>query len=175
MIQRSNLVAACCALALVLAAAPASLRAQGAGPMAAAGVDEVPGASAAQQARTARRCRPTKSSADSRPKKTKWFAPSGATRFRKTCASRRSAPTTSPPASSKSSRSCGLLRTARLYEKPVSRQPSTLHYSGPAEGRFRSSRPGADVSAHDGHASEIRNHLWRQAAARRVERLLFHQ
>jgi len=33
MIQRSNLLAACCALALVLAAAPASLRAQGAGPM----------------------------------------------------------------------------------------------------------------------------------------------
>jgi hypothetical protein len=33
MIQRPNLLAACCALALVLAAAPASLRAQGAGPM----------------------------------------------------------------------------------------------------------------------------------------------
>ncbi len=33
MIQRSNLLTACCALALVLAAAPASLRAQGAGPM----------------------------------------------------------------------------------------------------------------------------------------------
>jgi hypothetical protein len=33
MIQRSNLPAACCALALVLAAAPAALRAQGAGPM----------------------------------------------------------------------------------------------------------------------------------------------
>jgi hypothetical protein len=33
MIQRSNLLAACCALALVLAAAPAALRAQGAGPM----------------------------------------------------------------------------------------------------------------------------------------------
>jgi hypothetical protein len=33
MIQRSNILAACCALALVLAAAPASLRAQSAGPM----------------------------------------------------------------------------------------------------------------------------------------------
>src|SRR5271169_6550602 len=33
MIQRSNLLAGYCALALVLAAAPASLRAQGAGPM----------------------------------------------------------------------------------------------------------------------------------------------
>jgi hypothetical protein len=33
MIQRSNALAACCALALVLAAAPASLRAQAAGPM----------------------------------------------------------------------------------------------------------------------------------------------
>jgi len=33
MIQRSNLLAACCALALFLAAAPATLRAQGAGPM----------------------------------------------------------------------------------------------------------------------------------------------
>jgi hypothetical protein len=33
MIQRSILLAVCCALALVLAAAPASLRAQGAGPM----------------------------------------------------------------------------------------------------------------------------------------------
>jgi hypothetical protein len=33
MIQRSNILAACCALTLVLAAAPASLLAQGAGPM----------------------------------------------------------------------------------------------------------------------------------------------
>jgi hypothetical protein len=33
MIQRSNLLAACCALALALAAAPVALRAQGAGPM----------------------------------------------------------------------------------------------------------------------------------------------
>ncbi len=62
----------------------------------------------------------------------------------------------------------------KMFEKPVSRQPSTLHYLDLQRGDSDLLAPTPMFPLTTAMLPEIRNHFRRQAAARRTERVLFH-
>jgi hypothetical protein len=126
MIQRSNVLAACCALALVLAAAPASLRAQAAGPM------QPP-----ESAKFPAPPPPSKPEPPSLPpdeiirrfaaKEDEMVRAIKGYTFQKDVRIEEIGPDSKPTGQLEIVTQLRISPDGKLYEKPVSRQPSTLH------------------------------------------------
>ena len=126
MIQRSNLLAACCALAMVLAAAPASLRAQGAGPMQPPESTKFPAPPP-----------PSKPEPPTLPpdeiirrfaaKEDEMVSAIKGYTFQKDVRIQEIGPDNRPAGQLEIVTKLGITPDGRMYEKPVSRQPSTLH------------------------------------------------
>src|ERR1700693_3121272 len=126
MIQRSNLLAACCALALALAAAPASLRAQGAGPMEPPESTKFPAPPP-----------PSKPDPPTLPpdeiirrfaaKEDEMVRAIKGYTFQKDLRIQEIGPDSKSTGQLEIVTKLGITPDGRLYEKPVSRQPSTLH------------------------------------------------
>ena len=127
MIQRSNLLAACCALALVLAAAPASLRAQAAGPMQPPESTKFPAPPP-----------PSKPEPPTLPpdeiirrfaaKEDEMVRAIKDYTFQKDVRIQEIGPDNKPTGQLEIVTQLRITPDGKLYEKPVSRQPSTLHY-----------------------------------------------
>ena len=126
MIQRSNILAACCALALVLAAAPASLRAQGAGPMQPPESTKFPTPPP-----------PSKPDPPSLPpdeiirrfaaKEDEMVRAIKGYTFQKEVRIQEIGPDSKPAGQLEIVTQLRIAPDGKMYEKPVSRQPSTLH------------------------------------------------
>jgi hypothetical protein len=126
MIRKSNLLAACCALALILAAAPLSLRAQGAGPMEPAESTKFPAPPPPSRpdpptlppdeiirrfaAKEDEMVRAIKSYTFQKALRIQEIAPDGKTAGQLEIVTQ-----------------LRVMPDGKMYEKPVSRQPSTLH------------------------------------------------
>jgi hypothetical protein len=127
MIQRSNIVAACCALALVLAAAPASLFAQSAGPMQPPESTKFPAPPP-----------PSKPEPPTLPpdeiirrfaaKEDEMVRAIKSYTFQKDVRVQEIGPDNKPAGQIEIVTQLRITPDGKLYEKPVSRQPSTLHY-----------------------------------------------
>jgi hypothetical protein len=127
MIQRSNIVAACCALALALAAAPASLFAQSAGPMQPPESTKFPAPPP-----------PSKPEPPTLPpdeiirrfaaKEDEMVRAIKSYTFQKDVRVQEIGPDNKPAGQIEIVTQLRITPDGKLYEKPVSRQPSTLHY-----------------------------------------------
>jgi hypothetical protein len=126
MLQRSNLVAGCCALALVLAGAPASLRAQGAGPMQPPESTKFPappppGKPEPPTLPPDEIIRRFAAKEDEMVSAIKGFT------FQKDVRIQEIGPDNKPAGQIEIVTQLRITPEGKLYEKPVSRQPSTLH------------------------------------------------
>jgi hypothetical protein len=127
MIQRSNILAACCALALVLAAAHASLLSQGAGPMQPPASTKFPTPPP-----------PSKPEPPTLPpdeiirrfaaKEDEMVRAIKGYTFQKDVRVQEIGPDSKPTGQIEIVTQLRFTPDGKLYEKPVSRQPSTLHY-----------------------------------------------
>ena len=127
MIQRSNILAACCALALVLAAAHASLLSQGAGPMQPPASTKFPTPPP-----------PSKPEPPTLPpdeiirrfaaKEDEMVRAIRGYTFQKDVRVQEIGPDSKPTGQIEIVTQLRFTPDGKLYEKPVSRQPSTLHY-----------------------------------------------
>jgi hypothetical protein len=127
MIQRSNIVAACCALALVLAAAPASLFAQSAGPM------QPPESTKFPAPPTPSKPEPPTLPPDEiirrfAAKEDEMVRAIKSYTFQKDVRVQEIGPDNKPAGQIEIVTQLRITPDGKLYEKPVSRQPSTLHY-----------------------------------------------
>ncbi len=127
MIQRSNVLAACSALALVLAAAPASIRAQAAGPMQPPESTKFPAPPS-----------PSKPEPPTLPpdeiirrfaaKEDEMLRAIMGYTFQKDVRLQEIGPDNKPTGQLEIVTQLRITPEGKFYEKPVSRQPSTLHY-----------------------------------------------
>jgi len=127
MIQRSQIPAACCALALILSAAPRSLRAQGAGPMVPAESTKFPAPPP-----------PSKPEPPTLPpeeiirrfaaKEDEMVRAIEGYTFQKEVRIQEIGADNKPTGQLEFLTQLQISSDGRMYEKPVSRQPSTLHY-----------------------------------------------
>jgi hypothetical protein len=127
MIQRSNALAACCALALVLAAAPALIRAQAAGPMQPPESTKFPAPPP-----------PSKPEPPTLPpdeiirrfaaKEDEMLRAIMGYTFQKDVRLQEIGPDNKPTGQLEIVTQLRITPEGKFYEKPVSRQPSTLHY-----------------------------------------------
>jgi hypothetical protein len=127
MIQRSNILAACGALALVLAAAPASLRAQAAGPMQPPESAKFPAPPPASKPEPPTLppdeiIRRFAAKEDEMVREIKGYT------FQKDVRVQEIGPDSKPAGQIEIVTQLRITPDGKLYEKPVSRQPSTLHY-----------------------------------------------
>ena len=127
MIQRPNTIAACCALALALAAAPASLRAQAAGPMQPAESTKFPAPPPASKPEPSTLppdeiIRRFAAKEDEMVRAIKGYT------FQKDVRVQEIGPDSKPTGQIDIITQLRITPDGKLYEKPVSRQPSTLHY-----------------------------------------------
>src|ERR1700688_4456846 len=126
MIQRSNIVAACCALALILAGAPAPLLAQAAGPMQPPESTKFPAPPP-----------PSKPEPPTLPpdeiirrfaaKEDEMVRAIKGYTFQKDLRIQEIGPDSKSTGQLEIVTKLGITPDGRMYEKPVSRQPSTLH------------------------------------------------
>src|ERR1700675_1346592 len=127
MIQRSNLLAACCALALALVAAPASLRAQGAGPMQPPESTKFPAPPPPSKPETPT-LPPDEIIRRFAAKEDEMVRAIRGYTFQKDLRIQEIGPDSKNTGQLEIVAQLRIAPDGKMYEKPVSRQPSTLHY-----------------------------------------------